>query len=250
MSVAIGLSFTAYCPSVFSRRKEHTGWRWSSECGSFTRVSAVVVVRRWCDASVVSWPRTDNIDAVLLRRRVLWRPSWSQLPTCQRVNLYFRSDGDCLITQRERDGRLIGGRQTVGARRPGRAAPCWRRLRPWAIMRGHYVARESHSFSVASRPVMDRWIQLQVIDADVTVVPDTLTSLPLFQLRSDIRRRRSCNIYCCQELKCWTNYMKYTAPVLFCNQLISMYCSENKISENRNTLQLKKVNRIWRQIKL
>ena len=37
-------------------------------------------------------------------------------------------------------------------------------------MRGHYVAREIHSFSVVDAPVTDRWIQLRVMDADVTVV--------------------------------------------------------------------------------
>ena len=97
--------------------------------------------------------------------------------SCRRVNLYFRSDGDCLITQRESVHRdrpvryppATAYRASADGRspQPGR----WRRLSAWAIMRGHYVARESHSFSVARRPpVMDRWIQLQVIDADVTVV--------------------------------------------------------------------------------
>jgi len=50
-------------------------------------------------------------------------------------------------------------------------------------MCGHYVARESHSFGVVDRRVMDRWIQLQLIDTDVSVVSDSLTSVPLFQFR-------------------------------------------------------------------
>jgi len=122
-------------------------------------------------------PASDHSPITLTASFAVENGSWRHLGgSCRRVNLYFRSVGDCLITQRERDGLSSVGRRSTTAG-PGRRR---RRLIAWAIMLGHYVGRESHSFSVVEEGVMDRWIQLQVIDSDVTAALDTLTSLPLF----------------------------------------------------------------------